>query len=214
MRELRRTTEVEGRVKAKTTSRNPARPGARRVETDSGATEWRPAGRPSATVGQSGCWTGSQPTHLTILTYLETSLIVFSTGPRIPAAPEGNTGKEHKMDCVNHSGISATAYCQNCGKALCAGCVRNAAGGQLLCEPCLTAWQSYQQPFVSRLRQRTQPRCGRGAGTHSRRGRHVQRPVLQRFHPRGRSSRCWSASADHYRNLRPLHRRLDSLPVV
>jgi TM2 domain-containing membrane protein YozV/predicted Fe-S protein YdhL (DUF1289 family) len=52
------------------------------------------------------------------------------------------------MDCVNHPGISATAYCQNCGKALCAGCVRNAAGGQILCEPCWTAWQSYQQPFV------------------------------------------------------------------
>ena len=52
------------------------------------------------------------------------------------------------MDCVNHSGTAATAYCQSCGKALCAGCVRNAAGGQLLCEPCLTAWQSYQQPFI------------------------------------------------------------------
>jgi TM2 domain-containing membrane protein YozV len=57
-------------------------------------------------------------------------------------------GKEHKMDCVNHSGTAATAYCQSCGKALCADCVRNAAGGQLLCEPCLTAWQSYQQPFI------------------------------------------------------------------
>ena len=52
------------------------------------------------------------------------------------------------MDCVNHIGVSATAYCQSCGKALCAGCVRNAAGGQLLCEPCSTAWQSYQQPFI------------------------------------------------------------------
>jgi hypothetical protein len=53
------------------------------------------------------------------------------------------------MDCVNHQGVSATAYCQNCGKALCAGCVRNAAGGQVLCEPCWTAWQTYQQPFVT-----------------------------------------------------------------
>jgi TM2 domain-containing membrane protein YozV len=53
------------------------------------------------------------------------------------------------MDCVNHPGVSATAYCQSCGKALCAGCVRNAAGGQILCEPCWTAWQSYQQPFVT-----------------------------------------------------------------
>ena len=53
------------------------------------------------------------------------------------------------MDCVNHSGVSATAYCQNCGKALCAGCVRNAAGGQIFCESCWMAWQSYQQPFVA-----------------------------------------------------------------
>jgi len=52
------------------------------------------------------------------------------------------------MDCVNHSGVPATAYCQNCGKALCAGCVRNAAGGQILCEPCWSGWQTYQQPFV------------------------------------------------------------------
>jgi TM2 domain-containing membrane protein YozV len=52
------------------------------------------------------------------------------------------------MDCVNHSGTAATAYCQNCGKALCAQCVRNAPGGQVLCEPCSVSWQSYQQPFV------------------------------------------------------------------
>jgi len=53
------------------------------------------------------------------------------------------------MDCVNHSGVSATAFCQNCGKALCQACVRNAGGGQILCEPCLTSWQAYQQPFVA-----------------------------------------------------------------
>jgi TM2 domain-containing membrane protein YozV len=53
------------------------------------------------------------------------------------------------MDCVNHIGVSATAYCQNCGKALCAGCVRSAAAGQILCEPCWMAWQSLQQPFVT-----------------------------------------------------------------
>ncbi len=52
------------------------------------------------------------------------------------------------MDCVNHNGVTAAAYCQNCGKALCAACVRNAAGGQVLCEPCWTAWQSFQQPFA------------------------------------------------------------------
>ena len=53
------------------------------------------------------------------------------------------------MDCVNHQGVAATAYCQNCGKPLCATCVRNAGNGQILCEPCLMAWQSVQQPFVA-----------------------------------------------------------------
>jgi TM2 domain-containing membrane protein YozV len=52
------------------------------------------------------------------------------------------------MDCVNHSGVSATAYCQNCGKALCSACVRSAPGGQIFCEPCWTVWQGMQQPFV------------------------------------------------------------------
>ena len=53
------------------------------------------------------------------------------------------------MDCVNHTGESATAYCQSCGKALCANCVHSAAGGQILCEPCWMAWQSVQMPFVA-----------------------------------------------------------------
>jgi hypothetical protein len=52
------------------------------------------------------------------------------------------------MDCVNHSGVTATAYCQSCGKALCPACVRGAAGGQVFCEPCSMAWQSFQQPFA------------------------------------------------------------------
>jgi hypothetical protein len=52
------------------------------------------------------------------------------------------------MDCVNHSGVTATAYCQTCGKPICASCVRNVAGGQILCEPCQASWQAFQQPFV------------------------------------------------------------------
>lgn len=52
------------------------------------------------------------------------------------------------MDCVNHPGVSATSFCQNCGKALCAHCVRTAPGGQVLCEPCFGVWQNYQQPFA------------------------------------------------------------------
>src|ERR1019366_8801437 len=53
------------------------------------------------------------------------------------------------MDCVNHSGVTATAFCQNCGKAICANCTRNGAGGQILCEPCWMAWQSVPNPFVA-----------------------------------------------------------------
>jgi hypothetical protein len=53
------------------------------------------------------------------------------------------------MDCVNHSGVSAAAYCQNCGKPLCAACVKAMPGGQILCEPCSMAWQSVQPPYVS-----------------------------------------------------------------
>jgi len=53
------------------------------------------------------------------------------------------------MDCVNHSGVTATAFCQNCGKPLCGNCVRNGAGGQILCEPCWTAWQNIPNPFVA-----------------------------------------------------------------
>lgn len=52
------------------------------------------------------------------------------------------------MDCVNHNGVSAAAYCQNCGKALCAACVRSGPAGQMFCEPCWTAWQATQRPFV------------------------------------------------------------------
>ena len=52
------------------------------------------------------------------------------------------------MDCVNHSGVPATAYCQTCGKPLCANCVCNVAGGQIHCSNCVAAWQNYQTPFV------------------------------------------------------------------
>lgn len=53
------------------------------------------------------------------------------------------------MDCVNHSGVTASAYCQNCGKALCSNCVRHGAGGQILCEPCWMAWQNVPNPFAT-----------------------------------------------------------------
>ena len=53
------------------------------------------------------------------------------------------------MDCVNHSGVNATAFCQNCGKPLCQACVKTGAGGQIFCEPCWMAWNGGQQPFVA-----------------------------------------------------------------
>lgn len=52
------------------------------------------------------------------------------------------------MDCVNHPGVERTAFCQNCGKALCAACVRREPGGQILCEPCWTTWQAVRAPFA------------------------------------------------------------------
>lgn len=52
------------------------------------------------------------------------------------------------MDCLNHPGVNATAFCQNCGKAMCASCVRNMPGGQIFCEPCAASWQNMQQPFA------------------------------------------------------------------
>ena len=51
------------------------------------------------------------------------------------------------MDCVNHTGVTATAYCQNCGKALCAGCVRKAAGGQILCDPARRPGRAISNPL-------------------------------------------------------------------
>ncbi len=53
------------------------------------------------------------------------------------------------MDCVNHSGVPAAAYCQSCGKALCTSCARNVGGGQVLCEVCWTRLQSIQQFFTA-----------------------------------------------------------------
>ncbi len=32
---------------------------------------------------------------------------------------------------------------------MCANCVRNAPGGQVLCEPCAVSWQNLQQPFIA-----------------------------------------------------------------
>lgn len=42
------------------------------------------------------------------------------------------------MNCANHPDAPVAAYCQNCGKALCAQCVR-AVSGVIYCEQCLAA---------------------------------------------------------------------------
>jgi len=42
------------------------------------------------------------------------------------------------MNCVNHPETPVSSYCQNCGKALCAQCVRQ-VGEFIYCEPCLAA---------------------------------------------------------------------------
>lgn len=40
------------------------------------------------------------------------------------------------MNCANHPEVPVSAYCQNCGKAMCASCMRS-VGGVIYCEPCL-----------------------------------------------------------------------------
>ena len=42
------------------------------------------------------------------------------------------------MNCVNHPETPVSAYCQNCGKALCQECIRS-VGGVVYCEACLAA---------------------------------------------------------------------------
>jgi hypothetical protein len=42
------------------------------------------------------------------------------------------------MNCANHPDRERVAFCQNCGKPLCAECVRN-VGTSVFCEPCLAA---------------------------------------------------------------------------
>jgi hypothetical protein len=43
------------------------------------------------------------------------------------------------MPCVNHPGNPVQSYCQNCGKALCASCVRTTAADQVYCDSCMVS---------------------------------------------------------------------------
>lgn len=56
------------------------------------------------------------------------------------------------MDCVNHTGKPASAYCQNCGKPLCSDCIaagamHPASRGMILCGECIHAWTA-ANPFA------------------------------------------------------------------
>lgn len=42
------------------------------------------------------------------------------------------------MNCVNHPEAAVSAWCQNCGKGLCAQCTRT-LGGNVYCDPCFVA---------------------------------------------------------------------------
>jgi hypothetical protein len=74
------------------------------------------------------------------------------------------------MDCVNHSGVGAAAYCQNCGKPLCAQCVAagvlsHSTGGQILCDACFASWrQYYHPPFVPLHAHRPNPAAAAALG--------------------------------------------------
>jgi len=54
------------------------------------------------------------------------------------------------MKCAVHPDAEATAYCRNCGKALCPECARSVQG-MFYCEPCLAA--SVAQPAAPPRRQ-------------------------------------------------------------
>jgi len=52
------------------------------------------------------------------------------------------------MNCANHPGNAAAAYCRTCGKPLCASCTRDVKG-VIYCENCLAERLSGVQPAVT-----------------------------------------------------------------
>ncbi len=101
------------------------------------------------------------------------------------------------MNCANHPDRERVAFCQNCGKPLCAECVRN-VGASIFCEPCLAARVAAAAPprpaigipqpgrLSSGLSLTAPPnptRPRRAARLHPRRRRHVQRAVRQGRRP-------------------------------
>jgi hypothetical protein len=49
------------------------------------------------------------------------------------------------MNCANHAGVPATAYCRTCGKPLCSNCTRDVRG-VIYCEECLVSHLSGTMP--------------------------------------------------------------------
>src|SRR5690348_929243 len=67
---------------------------------------------------------------------------------RQSACRHGDHLQEDGMNCANHGGVAATAYCRACGKALCANCSRSVQG-VVYCENCLAAKLGDVQPPVA-----------------------------------------------------------------
>src|SRR5208282_3484658 len=51
------------------------------------------------------------------------------------------------MNCANHPGIAAAAYCRTCGKPLCSNCTRDVKG-VIYCENCLAERLQGVQPVM------------------------------------------------------------------
>ena len=121
------------------------------------------------------------------------------------------------MNCINHPETPVASYCQNCGKALCSECTRP-VGGFIYCEQCLAAKVGVPSaqpgapfpPGVPASSVRGKSGAGNDSGHHSRRRRHVQRPVRE-----GHDSCAGLRHSDRHhrpaRFLRILHRRLGAV---
>ena len=60
------------------------------------------------------------------------------------------------MNCAQHTEVAASAYCRNCGKALCEVCKRDVQG-TIFCEHCLAS-RMQAGGISERLRATTQQR--------------------------------------------------------
>jgi len=138
---------------------------------------------------------GSKTTAVVVS--FETGKINFPGSIQKPGCGERKS-KGPGMNCVNHPGAAVTAFCQNCGKGLCAQCHARSTGQRIFAEPCLAARVTGQVPpgqgiartvWAASCR-RAKSRHGHDSRIHSRRGCHVQRPVHQGHRARAGFSWC------------------------